>query len=273
MRLAAIILGAAAWAAAGPAAAASLQVVTGFVQQGGLVRGLAAPGDRVTANGREVPVASDGRFVVGLGPEEPAQLELEAVDRNGAVARVGIAVGRREYVTQRIDGLAPATVSPDPAALERIRREGELVRAARRGVSAETGFAQDLRWPARGTITGVYGSRRILNGEARAPHWGVDIAAPEGSPVAAAADGVVTLAADLFLTGNTVVIDHGLGLSTTYAHMAQLAVAPGAHVRQGETIGTVGATGRATGPHLHWGADWLDLRLDPQLIAGPMPPG
>jgi murein DD-endopeptidase MepM/ murein hydrolase activator NlpD len=273
VRRAAILVAVAIAAAPGVSAAASLQVSAANLQQGGIVHGHAEPGTSVTANGREVPVAPDGRFIVGVGPDAPPALNLEAIDAAGATARISLSVGQREYQTQRVDGVPPETVTPDPAMLERIRREAEMVRAARRSVSTETGFDQQLAWPARGIITGVYGSRRILNGEPRAPHFGVDIAAPAGTPVIAAADGVVTLAAELFLTGNTVVIDHGLGFSTTYAHLSRLAVAPGARVRQGEAIGAVGATGRATAPHLHWGADWLDTRLDPHLIAGPMPPG
>jgi len=274
VRGAAALLAAAALAAfAGPAAAARLDVASAIVMPGGLLQGQTEPGTIVTANGRPVPVAADGRFIVGLGPEGPLEMVLEARDASGAVARVAVAVGAREYATQRIDGVPAEQVTPDPASLERIRREADRVRAVRREVSAGTGFAQRFLWPVRGTITSVYGSRRILNGEPRAPHWGVDVAAPAGTPVLAAADGVVTLAEPLYLTGDTIVIDHGLGLSTTYAHLGRMAVAPGTHVRQGETIGEVGATGRATAPHLHWGADWLDVRLDPQLLAGPMPPG
>lgn len=271
-------VGAALLAAAGLllpalAPAASLQVVTGTIQSGGLLHGVCQPGDRVTVNGAEIPVAPDGRFIVGMGPEGATRLELVATSADGAQARIALSVGPREYQTQRIDGLPPDKVTPDPATLERIRRDAAAVKAARAALTNETGFDQNLRWPVTGTITGVYGTRRILNGEPRQPHFGVDVAAPAGTPVVAAADGAVTLAAELVLTGNTVVVDHGLGLSTTYAHLATVAVRPGERVRQGEAIGTVGATGRATGPHLHWGLDWRDVRLDPQLVAGPMPPG
>jgi murein DD-endopeptidase MepM/ murein hydrolase activator NlpD len=123
-----------------------------------------------------------------------------------------------------------------------------------------------------GPISGVYGSQRILNGEPRAPHMGVDIAAPRGTPIAAAAAGTVTLAEhDLFYTGGTVIIDHGYGLATTYQHMDRVDVTVGQHVDAGQPIGVVGATGRVTGPHLHWSLNWYEVRLDPQLVAGPMP--
>ncbi len=139
--------------------------------------------------------------------------------------------------------------------------------------SASTGCpSKPLHWPATGPISGVYGSQRILNGEPRAPHGGVDVAAARGSPVVAAAGGTVTLAErDLFYTGGTVIIDHGHGLATTYQHMDSVGVTVGQHVEAGERIGTVGATGRVTGPHLHWSLNWYEVRLDPLLVAGPMP--
>jgi murein DD-endopeptidase MepM/ murein hydrolase activator NlpD len=272
-RLAAVAVAAAALLLTGAAPAASLQVLTGSLEAGGLIHGLCQPGDRVTANGADIPVAPDGRFVVGLAPEGETRLDLVATSLDGAHARISLSIAAREYQTQRIDGLPPETVTPDPATLERIRHDAEAVKAARAVLTEETGFDQPLRWPVKGTITGVYGTRRILNGQPRQPHWGVDVAVPAGTPIAAAADGIVTMAADLFLTGNTVIVDHGLGLSTTYAHLVTVAVHPGDHVRQGQTIGTVGTTGRSTGPHLHWGLDWREVRLDPQLVAGPMPPG
>src|SRR5262249_39315201 len=159
----------------------------------------------------------------------------------------------REYQIQRIDGLPQETVTPDPAQLARIKREAEEIKALRAVPSRELEAFGTLAWPALGPISGVYGSQRILNGEPRAPHMGVDVAAPAGTPVAAAAGGVVRLAKELFLTGNTVLIDHGYGLTTSYAHLSRIDVAVGQRVRQGETIGAIGATGRVTAAHLHWG--------------------
>ena len=135
-------------------------------------------------------------------------------------------------------------------------------------------FARGFRWPLVGTVTGVYGSQRILNGEPRRPHYGIDIAAPAGTAVVAPAPGIVALAEpDLFLTGGTVMIDHGHGLTSVYLHLASLSVAEGEQVAQGDALGTVGATGRATGPHLDWRVNWFGTRLDPALLAGPMPKG
>jgi murein DD-endopeptidase MepM/ murein hydrolase activator NlpD len=243
----------------------------GAATQGGLMRGTTEPEAHVRLDGRTVRVAPDGGFIIGFGRDAGSRAILEVAHPDGSFEQREVAVATRRYDIQRVDKLPPATVTPDPAALERIRREAEAVRAARRTDSEESGHAGPLRWPATGPLSGVWGSQRILNGEPRAPHYGVDVAAPAGTPVTAAAAGQVTLAQELFLTGNTVVIDHGYGLSTTYAHMATLAVHPGQHVAQGQEIGTVGATGRATGPHLHWSAEWYEVRLDPALLAGPMP--
>jgi murein DD-endopeptidase MepM/ murein hydrolase activator NlpD len=162
-------------------------------------------------------------------------------------------------------------VSPDAATMERIRREAALVARARAADSDLLYFEAPLRWPALGPISGVYGSQRILNGEPRQPHFGVDIAATRGTPIIAAAGGIVTLAEhDLFFTGGTVIIDHGYGLATTYQHMDSVDVAFGQHVEAGERIGTLGATGRVTGPHLHWALNWYEVRLDPALVVAPM---
>jgi murein DD-endopeptidase MepM/ murein hydrolase activator NlpD len=264
-------LAAAAWLVSLPAAAARLDV-EGHPAQGGLVRGQTEPGTRVTFDGRPVRLSPEARFIIGLGRDAPPRAELVAESPDGSRARIDLAVEQRQYAVQRIDGLPQETVTPAPELLERIRREAEAVKAARSTESSEPFFEQPFAWPVLGAISGVYGSERILNGERRQPHWGVDVAGPTGAPIVAAAGGVVALAAELFLTGNTVVIDHGYGLSTTYAHLARLEVRAGDRVGQGQRIGTLGATGRVTGPHLHWGADWRDTRLDPQLIAGPMPP-
>jgi murein DD-endopeptidase MepM/ murein hydrolase activator NlpD len=256
----------------GHSAAAARLDVAGQAIQGGLLRGVTEPGTRLSLDGASVTVTPEGEFIIGFGRDAKPHAELVAEAPDGSRARLELAVEQRQYLVQRIDGLPQETVTPDAAAQEQILRDAAAVKAARATLSAERGFAQVLTWPALGPISGVYGSQRILNGEPRSPHYGVDIAVPQGTPVTAAADGVVTLATPFFLTGNTVIIDHGYRFSTVYAHLARLDVRPGDHVRQGQAIGTVGATGRVTAPHLHWGADWGDVRLDPLLLAGPMPP-
>lgn len=234
----------------------------GKAEQGGLLVGTAHPGATVTLDGRNVPVDGDGRFLLGFGREAAPTATL-VVD---GAART-IAVAPRAWDVQRIDGLPPAKVTPDPAALTRIKAETELVASRRAVVTPAALFLAGVVPPAEGRVSGVFGSQRILNGEARAPHSGTDIAAPEGTPVHAVADGVVTLAhPDLYFTGMTVMVDHGLGLQTVYAHLSRVDVMEGQRVAKGQEIGAVGASGRATGPHLHWGATWLDVRLDPETV-------
>jgi murein DD-endopeptidase MepM/ murein hydrolase activator NlpD len=268
VRLAAALV-LALWAS--PSAAGSLSLEGAFTQ-GGLVRGKTDPGAAVTLDGRAVRVAIDGSFVLGFGRDASAAASLDITFPDGSSEHRSLTIAPRQYDVQRIDGLPPQQVAPDAAAQERIARERTLISAARKADSDLIFFETPLRWPALGPISGVYGSQRILNGEPRAPHMGVDIAAPRGAPVMAAAAGTVTLAErDLFFTGGTVIIDHGYGLATTYQHMDRVDATVGEHVEAGAPIGTVGATGRVTGPHLHWSLNWYDVRLDPMLAAGPMP--
>jgi murein DD-endopeptidase MepM/ murein hydrolase activator NlpD len=244
----------------------------GPLAQGGLIRGTTEPGAHVSLDGQSLRVAPNGRFIFGFGRDAPASARLDVLFADGTRAHRDLTIAARQYDVQRIDGLPEQQVSPDAATLERIKREQALVKQARAVDSDLPFFAGTFAWPALGPISGVYGSQRILNGEPRAPHMGLDIAAPRGSPVMAAAAGTVTLAErDLFFTGGTVIIDHGYGLATTYQHMDSLVVAPGQHIAAGERIGAVGATGRVTGPHLHWSLNWYDVRLDPALVMGPMP--
>jgi murein DD-endopeptidase MepM/ murein hydrolase activator NlpD len=259
-----------AMALAVPAEAASIEL-TGHLEQGGLVRGVTLPGATLMLDDRVVPIAPDGHFVFGFGRDAPAAAHLMLTLPDGSRDERRLAIAQREYQIQRIDGLPQETVTPDPEELARIKREAETIFALRQVPSAEVDAFEDLIWPAIGPISGVYGSQRILNGQKRAPHMGVDVAAPAGTPVGAALGGVVRLAEPLFLTGNTVLIDHGYGLTTSYAHLSRIDVAVGQHVRQGETIGAIGATGRVTAAHLHWGMEWFGVRLDPQLAVGAMP--
>ena len=163
--------------------------------------------------------------------------------------------------------MPPRQVTPSAEDLKRIRREGALINAARARDSAAMAFARGFILPATGRLSGRYGSQRILNGEPRRPHLGLDIVGPVGTPVHAAAAGEIVLAeADLFYTGGTVASDHGHGLTTIYSHLASVDVAIGDHLAQGAPIGTIGATGRATGPHLDWRINWFNVRLDPELV-------
>lgn len=240
--------------------------------QGGLVTGFTEPGARVTFDGRKVRVSDDGVFLIGFGRDAKAQSTLEIAFADGRNSERRIKVARRDYKIQRIDGLPPRKVTPKAEDLKRIREEYALVKAARRRDDPRTDFLRGFIWPAVGRISGVYGSQRILNGEPRRPHFGVDVAAPVGTPVVAPADGVVTLAhPDMFFSGGTIVIDHGHGLSSSFLHLSEVLVKEGKRVKQGELIARIGATGRVTGAHLDWRMNLFDARIDPQLLVGEMP--
>ena len=244
----------------------------GELIQGGLVRGHVAPGSIVWLDSRELRVSGDGRFVFGFGRDARPRAELMVRHPDGREDRRTLDVAARTYEVQQLNGLPPRQVTPSEDDLARIGMDAKLIEAAKARDSDGLGFTQEVAWPALGPISGIYGSQRILNGEARAPHRGVDVAAPAGTPVAAMASGIVSLArADLYFTGGTVMIDHGHGLHSIYAHLQDVLVEVGQGVAQGARVGTVGATGRATGPHLHWGVYWFDEALDPALLVGPMP--
>lgn len=239
----------------------------GDVVQGGLVVGRAPTGSEVELDGEPLRYAADGYFLIAFGRDETAPRRLVVRAPDGATDARELQPEPREFDIQRIDGLPPSQVTPDPESLERIRREAAMVRTARERLDARIDFAEGFVWPVHGPITGVYGSQRILNGEPRSPHWGVDLAAPTGTPVVAPAAGVVTLAhADMYFSGGTLMLDHGLGLSSAFLHLDEILVEPGQRVAQGELIARVGATGRVTGAHLDWRMNLGETRVDPQLL-------
>jgi murein DD-endopeptidase MepM/ murein hydrolase activator NlpD len=249
-----------------PLAAGAVEL-RGEPVQGGLIFGQADVGSNITLDGKPVPVSEDGQFIIGFGRDETGTRTLAVSPPSGLQNVQQLTVMPREYKIERVDGLPPRTVTPDPEAAERIRQESQMVAnaRARRGVSAD--YASGFAWPANGRISGVYGSQRVLNGEPRRPHFGLDIAAPTGSPVLAPADGVVTLThPNMYFSGGTIILDHGLGLSSTFLHMSKVLVEAGTSVRQGDLIGQIGATGRASGPHLDWRMNWLDRRVDPEPL-------
>jgi murein DD-endopeptidase MepM/ murein hydrolase activator NlpD len=242
----------------------------GDFSQGGLVQGHAAAGLKLKLGDRDVPLGPNGEFVFGFGRDEPAEANLSIRAADGRETKLTLSIAKRQYDIQRIDGLPPAQVTPPPELLERIKRENAKIAAARQINSPRLDFLAGWVWPADGPVSGVYGSQRILNGEPRQPHFGLDIAAPTGTPVRASTGGVVTFAdKDVYYTGGTVIIDHGHGINGAYSHLSRIDVKVGQQVKQGEQIGAVGATGRATGPHLDWRVNWFDVRLDPQRLLPP----
>ena len=241
--------------------------------QGGLVFGEVAPGSRVTLDERNVMVSPEGRFVIGFGRDEKGPATLTVTGPDGAEQKRTFGIKPRDYRIEKVDGLPQRTVTPDPADAERIKQEIALVAAARKRADQRTDYATGFRWPAAGRISGYYGSQRVLNGEPRRPHYGLDIAAPTGTPVQAPATGIVTLAQpDMFYSGGTIILDHGQGLSSSFLHLSEVLVEVGERVEQGQTIARIGATGRASGPHLDWRMNWLDRRVDPQLLMQGEPP-
>ena len=255
-----------------PAAQGHEFALKGNFVQGGLVQGRVPTGSKVWFLNRQVRVSPEGQFTVGFGRDFGRKARLQVRYHDGRRETRELAIKKRDYQVQRIDGLPPKMVTPDAEALRRIRREAGWIRAVRAKDTAAVWFAEGFVWPLVGRISGVYGSQRILNGEPRRPHFGIDIAAPAGTIVRAPAAGEVALAEpDLYFTGGTVMLDHGHGLTSVYSHLAEITVAVGQNLRRGDPLGTVGSTGRSTGPHLDWRLNWFDQRLDPALLAGPMP--
>ncbi len=243
----------------------------GDFTQGGLIRGKVTPGSTVGYEGRALRVGPDGRFIFGFHRDDAKDHTLEVTDPDGKTTLHQISISQREYDIQRIDGLPPKKVTPPESLLKRIRAEGQRVREARAIDSDFRGFDDGFIWPVKGRISGVFGSQRVLNGQPRQPHYGIDIAVPTGTPFVTPAAGTVTLVEpDLYYSGGTVMVDHGYGLASTFLHIEEIKVELGQKLKQGDIVGTVGATGRATGPHLDWRVNWFDDRLDAGLLVPPM---
>ena len=245
--------------------------LNGKFTQGALLRGQAPAGAKVTLNGETVQTNKDGKFVVGFEREAPLQQTLVVKLDNGQKWQREITLEKREYKIQRIDGLEQKMVSPPAEVTARIKQDNINVANARSGNTDLDALFTRFEWPAKGVISGVYGSQRILNGVPKWPHYGLDIANETGTPVYAPVDGVVTMADDLYYSGNTLILDHGMRVFSTFLHMDTITVEVGETVKQGEQIGTIGSTGRSTGPHLDWRINLGNTRLDPQTIISGSP--
>jgi len=239
--------------------------VTGALTQGSLATGSAPPGSLVALDGRPLRVTADGRFTFGFAPDQTkASLVTVRYPDGGGDSR-SFTPSARTYEVQRVNGLPQKTVTPPPEVQARIAHEAETIYLSRLNDSAGSDFLSGFDWPAPGILSGVFGSQRIDNGVPMTPHYGVDMAAPVGTPIIAAADGVVSISDDYYLDGGLTLIDHGQGVSTAYLHQSKRLVKAGEAVKRGQRIGLIGATGRATGPHLHWAMNWFEVRLDPSL--------
>ena len=231
--------------------------------QGSFILGKTEPGSEVFIDKQKVKVTSDGYFAFGLGRDRKNDIVITINEK-----KIVKKVFKREYKIQRIDGLEEKKVTPPEEVYERIKRENKWIGETRAINSDLTFFKNKFAIPVENAIiTGVYGSQRILNGKPKWPHYGLDFAADEGTKIKAMLDGTVTLAEpDLFYTGGTLIFDHGHGISTLYMHMEKIFVKKGQKVKQGDIIGTVGSTGRATGAHLDVRLNWFDVRLDPATV-------
>ncbi|WP_239987553.1 M23 family metallopeptidase [Sphingosinithalassobacter portus] len=256
-----------------PQQAAPHFTLHGPMTQGGVVRGTAPEGTTfLTFNGDSVPVAADGEFLIAFDRDAAGSATLVARLRDGTEVRDDLTVSPRAWHIERIDRLPPRSQVSDAW---RRRRAGEIeqIVAARAMQTGADGWRQDFLWPVTGRISGLFGSQRIYGGEPASYHSGVDIARPTGTTVLAPADGVVILAAEtpFSLEGHLLMLDHGMGLNSAFLHLSRIDVKVGEHVRRGQPVGAIGMTGSATGPHLHWSMKWRAARIDPLLIAGPMP--
>ena len=254
--------------------ASALTAVAQSIQQGSVVIGQAVPGSTLSLEGRAVPVMPDGRFVIGFDRDAKASWQLDILNPQGGREVLAIEVAQRSYDVDRIEGVPQRTVTPDrtPELEARIARESAEIRQAREVLSSIAYFDTGFIWPATGRISGKYGDQRFYNGTPGRPHYGVDIAAPTGTPVLAPSDGrILATQDDNFFSGGTLMMDHGWGLVSAFLHLSKIHVVPGQVVRQGDVIAEVGSTGRSTGPHLDWRMNWgPDVRVDVQLLLPPL---
>lgn len=248
--------------------------LVGAFEQGGLVVGHSNPEAKVMMNGQNVKVFSDGRFLIGFGHEAGAEHDLFIRWPSGRLEIKTLFVNQRTYAIQRIEGVEQAKVTPPSSASTQITRETREIRAARSAETHDALFDAGWIWPVSGRVTGVYGSQRFYNGNPRSPHWGIDIASPADTPILAPSSGVVRLVhQNNFYAGGLVILDHGYGLTSSFLHMNTIDVSPGDIIGIGQRLGSVGSTGRSTGPHLDWRINLgPDLRLDAALLPLPVGP-
>ena len=239
----------------------------GSFKQGSFVLGKTNPSSKIFIDKTKVRVTKDGYFAFGIGRDRTNNILIKIIE-DKKTKIIEKKVFKKEYKIQRIDGLPPKQVTPPPEVYDRIKKENILIGKARSIDTSYDFFKNKFIYPVdKFIITGVYGSQRILNGKPRRPHYGIDLHAPEGTPVKAMMDGIITLAEkDMYFTGGTIIFDHGHGISTLFMHMKDLNVVVGQKVKQGEIVGTLGQSGRATGPHLDIRLNWFDVKLDPSSV-------
>ena len=239
----------------------------GKFEQGAFILGKTNPDTKIKIDNKQVRVTKDGYFAFGLDRDRKNNIIIKIIEKNKTTI-VEKKILKRDYKIQRIDGLPSKQVTPPPEVYDRIKKDNILIGKARSIDSTLNFFKDKFIYPIdKYIITGVYGSQRILNGKPRRPHYGIDFHAPEGTPVKAMMDGIVTLSEkDMYFTGGTIIFDHGHGISTLYMHMKDINVKVGQRIKQGQIVGTLGQSGRATGPHLDIRLNWFGVKLDPMTI-------
>ncbi len=234
--------------------------------QGHYIVGITNPSAKIIIDKKEVKVSNDGYFVFGIDRDRKFDLTITKI-QNGKKEKIIKKVLKRKYNIQRIDGLEESKVTPPESVYKRIKEENNKIGEARSIDSDLPFFKNQFIMPVEGIISGVYGSQRILNGKPKWPHYGIDIAAKQGTMIKSSGSGTVTMAEDdLYYTGGTIIMDHGHGISTIYSHLENVMVSVGDKINQGDIIGTVGSTGRSTGPHLDFRINWFQTRLDPMSV-------
>jgi murein DD-endopeptidase MepM/ murein hydrolase activator NlpD len=234
--------------------------------QGHFILGKTSPDSEIIIDKKKVKVSKNGFFAFGLDRDRKFDVKITKIN-NGKKEIINKQVFKREYKIQRIDGLPENKVTPPESVYNRIKKENNEIGKARAINSDLIFFKEKFIMPVEGIISGVYGSQRILNGKPKWPHYGIDIAAKQGTIIKSSATGKVTMAEDdLYYTGGTIIMDHGHGISTIYSHLENVLVSVGDQINQGDVIGTVGSTGRSTGPHLDFRVNWFQTRLDPMSL-------
>ena len=246
------------------------EVISGSPIEGNLIIAKTKPENKVLFNNQKIQIDETGIFIFGFHRDEENSIKLVIINNENEQFETTINPIKRKYKIQRINGLKKSMVSPPKEVIKKIKSDINKVKIAR-SASAEMGdFTKGFDWPLKGLITGVYGSQRILNGIPKSPHFGIDISVPSGTRVKAPASGTITLTENLYYSGYTVILNHGLNLNSTFLHLSEINVKVGDRINRGNVIGLSGNTGRSTGPHLDWRIDWNGKRLDAEMLAGPM---
>ena len=246
-------------------------VISGYPIQGNLIIAKTDPSSKVQLDDTKIEMDESGVFVIGFHRDDSKESILTITNKQKKTFKTILNPIQRKYNIQRIDGLKQSMVTPPQEVVDRIKSDRKMVNEARNIRWIKMGdFVRGFDWPLEGPISGVYGSQRILNGIPKSPHFGIDISVPKGTPVLAPASGIISLADNLYYSGYTVILSHGLKVNSTFLHLDEIKVVVGDKVNRGDLIGFSGNSGRSTGPHLDWRIDWNGRRLDAAMLAGPM---